>query len=180
MIRPTLEEAMQYQKDYKVVPVLKEIYSDIRTPMQVLKILKKASKHCYMLESVENQENWGRYTFLGYKPKLCVTCMNGTLKVTDVNGTVIREEMVQHPEACINEILADYKSPKIEGFPTFTGGLVGYFAYDYIKYSEPKLNLDAEDEEGFNDVDLMLFDKVIAFDNVKQKLLIMRMRRRRT
>ncbi len=94
MIRPTLEEAMQYQKDYKVVPVLKEIYSDIRTPMQVLKILKKASKHCYMLESVENQENWGRYTFLGYKPKLCVTCMNGTLKVTDVNGTVIREEMV--------------------------------------------------------------------------------------
>ena len=172
MIRPTLEEAMQYQKDYKVVPVLKEIYSDIRTPMQVLKILKKASKHCYMLESVENQENWGRYTFLGYKPKLCVTCMNGTLKVTDVNGTVIREEMVQHPEACINEILADYKSPKIEGFPTFTGGLVGYFAYDYIKYSEPKLNLDAEDEEGFNDVDLMLFDKVIAFDNVKQKLLI--------
>ena len=172
MIRPTLEEAMQYQKDYKVVPVLKEIYSDIRTPMQVLKILKKASKHCYMLESVENQENWGRYTFLGYKPKLCVTCMNGKLKVTDVNGTVIREELVQHPEACINEILEDYKSPKIEGFPTFTGGLVGYFAYDYIKYSEPKLNLDAEDEEGFNDVDLMLFDKVIAFDNVKQKLLI--------
>lgn len=172
MIRPTLEEAMQYQKDYKVVPVLKEIYSDIRTPMQVLKILKKASKHCYMLESVENQENWGRYTFLGYKPKLCVTCMNGKLKVTDVNGNVIREEMVQHPEACINEILADYKSPKIEGFPTFTGGLVGYFAYDYIKYSEPKLNLDAEDEEGFNDVDLMLFDKVIAFDNVKQKMLI--------
>lgn len=150
MIRPTLEEAMQYQKDYKVVPVLKEIYSDIRTPMQVLKILKKASKHCYMLESVENQENWGRYTFLGYKPKLCVTCMNGKLKVTDVNGTVIREVLVQHPEACINEILADYKSPKIEGFPTFTGGLVGYFAYDYIKYSEPKLNLDAEDEEGFN------------------------------
>lgn len=103
MIRPTLEEAMQYQKDYKVVPVLKEIYSDIRTPMQVLKILKKASKHCYMLESVENQENWGRYTFLGYKPKLCVTCMNGKLKVTDVNGTVIREVLVQHPEACINE-----------------------------------------------------------------------------
>ena len=49
MIRPTLEEAMQYQKDYKVVPVLKEIYSDICTPMQVLKILKKASKHCYIV-----------------------------------------------------------------------------------------------------------------------------------
>ena len=172
MVKPTLEEALSLAGDYKVIPVCKEIFSDIRTPIQVLKILKKASEHCYMLESVENQEKWGRYTFLGYKPKLCVTCMNGHLKVTDVNGTVIREEDVTHPADCINEIIAQYKSPRLEGFPSFTGGLVGYFAYDYIKYSEPKLNLDAEDQEGFNDVDLMLFDKVIAFDNVKQKMLI--------
>ncbi|MGN0389880.1 MAG: anthranilate synthase component I, partial [Wujia sp.] len=172
MVKPTLEEALSLAGDYKVIPVCKEIFSDIRTPIQVLKILKKASEHCYMLESVENQEKWGRYTFLGYKPKLCVTCMNGHLKVADVNGTVIREEDVTHPADCINEIIAQYKSPRLEGFPSFTGGLVGYFAYDYIKYSEPKLNLDAEDQEGFNDVDLMLFDKVIAFDNVKQKMLI--------
>ena len=172
MVKPTLEEALSLAGDYKVIPVCKEIFSDIRTPIQVLKILKKASEHCYMLESVENQEKWGRYTFLGYKPKLCVTCMNGHLKVTDVNGTVIREEDVTHPADCINEIIAQYRSPRLEGFPSFTGGLVGYFAYDYIKYSEPKLNLDAEDQEGFNDVDLMLFDKVIAFDNVKQKMLI--------
>lgn len=172
MITPTLEQAMEYAKDYRVVPVCKEIYSDIRTPIQVLKILKNVSQHCYMLESVENQENWGRYTFLGYKPKLCVTCMNGHLKVTDEKGALIREENVTHPADCINEIIAEYKSPRIEGLPSFTGGLVGYFAYDYIKYSEPKLNLDAEDQEGFNDVDLMLFDKVIAFDNVKQKMII--------
>ena len=172
MIRPTLENAMEYSRDYKVVPVTKEIFSDFKTPIQVLRILKVASKHCYMLESVENQDRWGRYTFLGYKPKLCVTCMNGMLKVTDVHGQIIREEMVEHPEICINEILAEYKSPKIEGLPPFTGGLVGYFAYDYIKYSETKLVLDAEDQEGFNDVDLMLFDKVIAFDNVKQKMII--------
>lgn len=172
MIKPTLEKAISLAEDYKVVPVCKEIYSDFITPIQVLKILKRASKHCYMLESVENQENWGRYTFLGYKPSLCLTCMNGHLKVTDTQGTVIREEDVKHPEIYINELLADYKSPKLPNMPSFTGGLVGYFAYDYIKYSEPKLALDAKDEEGFNDVDLMLFDKVIAFDNVKQKMII--------
>lgn len=49
---------------------------------------------------------------------------------------------------------------------------MGYFSYDYIKYSEPKLNLDANDEEGFKDVDLMLFDKVIAFDNFSQKIIV--------
>ena len=171
-MKPTFEEAKKYIEDYKVIPISKEIYSDFITPIQVLKKLKNASKHCYMLESVENQEKSGRYTFLGYQPKMCVTCMNGKLKVTDVNGNILKEEMVNHPGEYIMEMLNGYKSPRIEGMPSFTGGLVGYFAYDYIKYSEKKLNLDAEDEEGFNDVDLMLFDKVIAFDNIKQKMII--------
>lgn len=172
MINPTIEKAIELSKDYKVIPVCKEIYSDFITPIQVLRKLKAVSSHCYMLESVENQEKWGRYTFLGYKPKLCVTCMNGRLKVTDINGHVIKDEETEHPADYINTLLEEYKSPKIEGFPSFTGGLVGYFAYDYIKYSEPKLNLDADDEEGFNDVDLMLFDKVIAFDNIKHKMIV--------
>lgn len=60
----------------------------------------------------------------------------------------------------------------MQGLPTFTGGLVGYFSYDYLKYSEPKLKIDAEDCEGFKDVDLMLFDKVIAFDNFHQKIFV--------
>ena len=172
MINPTLETAMHLAKNYNVIPVCKEIYSDFTTPIQVLRRLKKVSGHCYMLESVENQKRWGRYTFLGYMPKLCVTCINGNIKITDVNGNVVTEEKTSHPRDYINKILAEYKSPKIEGMPSFTGGLVGYFAYDYIKYSEPKLNTETYDSEGFNDVDLMLFDKVIAFDNEKQKMII--------
>lgn len=165
----TLEEAGKYKKDFQVVPVSKEILSDIRTPMQVLQNLKNASTHCYMLESVENQENWGRYTFLGYDPKMEITCVNGKLQIK--NGTE-KEVLNANPADALKEILADYKSPVIEGLPTFTGGLVGYFSYDYLKYFEPKLKLDADDEEGFNDVDLMLFDKVIAFDNVRQKMIL--------
>ena len=165
----TFEEAKGLSKGYKVVPISMEIMSDIRTPMQVLRILKGVSSHCYMLESVENQEKWGRYTFLGYDPKLEITCTNGVMKVkngkTEISG-------VKHPGEKIKEILKEYTSPKIKELPTFTGGLVGYFSYDYIKYSEPKLNLDADDEEGFKDVDLMLFDKVIAFDNFSQKIIV--------
>ena len=165
----TLQEAKELAKGYHVVPISKEIMADIRTPMQVLRILKGVSHHCYMLESVENQEKWGRYTFLGYDPKMEITCTNG--KMTIRNG---KEEIceVEHPGEHIKEILQEYTSPKVEGLPTFTGGLVGYFSYDYIKYSEPKLNLDADDQEGFKDVDLMLFDKVIAFDNYHQKIFV--------
>ncbi|MBP3326201.1 MAG: chorismate-binding protein [Coprococcus sp.] len=173
MIKPTLEEAKAYAAaGYKMVPVCYEMLSDIITPIQLLTKLKAADEHCYILESVENQELWGRYTFLGYHPKFDVTCMNGHIVLKDVNGTVIKEADGIHPEVFIRDILKDYKSPKIEGLPSFTGGLVGYFSYDYIKYSEKKLVLDAEDDENFQDLDLMLFDKVIAFDNFKSKLVL--------
>lgn len=165
----SLKEARKLSEGYKIVPISKEILSDITTPMQVLRILKGKSRHCFMLESVENQEKWGRYTFLGYDPKLEITCTDGVMTIKNGNKEI---KNVKHPAECIKKILQEYTSPKLKGLPTFTGGLVGYFSYDYIKYSEPNLKLDADDEEGFKDVDLMLFDKVIAFDNLHQKIIV--------
>lgn len=163
----TLEEAKKLAKAYKVLPVSQEILADIKTPVEVLRVLKKVSSHCYMLESAEAQESWGRYTFLGFEPTMEVTCTNGEVFVNRK-----KVENVAHPKDVIRKILQEYKSPKVEGLPPFTGGLVGYFSYDYAKYCEPSLNLDAKDEEGFKDVDLMLFDKVIAFDHYKQKIIV--------
>lgn len=171
MLKPTLEEAKAL-KDCNLIPVCGEIMSDVKTPIEVLKILKNVSRHCYILESVENQEKWGRYTFLGYDPKLEITCFDGTLSVKDVRSGETTVSETAHPAKYIRDLMAKYRSPKLEGFPSFTGGLVGYFSYDYIKYSEPCLKLDAKDEEHFKDVDLMLFDKVIAFDNAKQKIVL--------
>lgn len=171
MLKPTLEQAKQYT-GYSVIPVCREMLSDIRTPIEVLRILRNVSRHVYILESVENQEKWGRYTFLGYNPKMEITCINGELTVKDVLTGRTETSKQSHPADYIKQLLAGYSSPKIEGFPSFTGGLVGYFSYDYIKYSEPTLNLDAKDEEHFKDVDLMLFDKVIAFDNIHQKIML--------
>lgn len=168
----SLEDAKKLSQGYKVFPVSKEILSDITTPMQVLRILKGKSRHCFMLESVEKQEKWGRYTFLGYDPKLEITCTDGTMFIKNNNGEIKEIKGVSNPGEYIKEILEDYKSPRIKELPTFTGGLAGYFSYDYVKYSEPGLKLDADGEEGFKDVDLMLFDKVIAFDNLSQKIII--------
>ena len=77
-----------------------------------------------------------------------------------------------NPRPYVQKILDEHKSPKLDYLPTFTGGLVGYFGYDYIKYSEPSLNLDAEDDGNFKDVDLMLFDKVIAFDHSEKEIIL--------
>lgn len=166
----TLEEVKEYSKSeqYKIIPVSIEIFSDIKTPIEVLRILKNQSSHCYLLESAVADENWGRFTFLGYNPTLEITCINNQMKIGD------RQFETSNPSDEIRKILNEYKSVKLPGMPSFTGGLVGYFSYDYLKYSESSLKLDAKDTENFKDVDLMLFDKVICFDNVKQKIILIK------
>ncbi len=151
---------------YKALPVSCEILSDICTPIEALKILKNVSTHCYMLESVAEKEKWGRYTFLGYDPKLEITCINGELKAGDIR---IKTE---DPDAYLRQVLEEYRSPRFDYLPPFTGGLVGYFSYDYLAYSEPSVKMDVQDDDQFKDIDLMLFDKVIAFDNFRQKIVL--------
>lgn len=173
MYKPEMKQALELSKGFDLLPITREIYSDIKTPIEVLKILKTVSKHCYILESVENQEVWGRYTFLGYDPVLGITAKGNKIVLDYLKKEKSSEEYLDiNPKTFIEDILKNYKSASLEGLPTFTGGLVGYFSYDYIKYSEKSLNLDANDTENFNDVDLMLFDKVIAFDNLKQKIIL--------
>lgn len=168
VIRPEIDKIREIAKDgsYKICPVSCEILSDIKTPIEVLKILKANSTHAYMLESVEDSKKWGRYTFLGFDPKVEITCFNGELKI---DRRIIK---TNEPGKYLREIMAGYRSPRFDYLPPFAGGLVGYFSYDYIKYAEPSLRLDANDSEHFKDCDLMLFDKVIAFDNMRQKIVL--------
>ena len=114
-IRPTLKEVEELAAEgkYKTVPLSCEILSDFITPIEAMRILKNVSSHCFMLESAQADEKWGRYTFLGYDPLTSVTCSRGRMKIGDV-----------------------------------------------------------EDTEDFKDVDLMLFDKVIAFDNLRQVIVL--------
>lgn len=167
-ILPALREIGRIAADgkYRVLPVSCEILSDFITPIEALRILKNSSAHCYMLESAQADEKWGRYTFLGFEPKTEITCVNGVLQA---GGGEIRTD---DPSGYIRKILKEYKAPRFDYLPPFTGGLVGYFSYDYLGYSEPAVRCDAEDTENFKDVDLMLFDKVIAFDNLRQKIIL--------
>ena len=151
---------------YKVLPVSCEILSDFITPIEALRVLKQVSTHCYLLESVAEHEKWGRYTFLGYDPKLEITCLDGQMKAGNIRLTT------QDPSQVLRQILADYKSPRFDYLPSFTGGLVGYFSYDYLGYSEPAVRVPVQDTESFQDLDLMLFDKVIAFDNFRQTIIL--------
>ena len=173
---PTLEQVrtITASGDYRRIPVSREVLADRFTPVEVMRTLRAASRHCYLLESAASDHRWGRYSFLGYSPTLEITCQDGTLRIRRVDEDGVRSETVSrtaHPGQAIREILQRYRSPRLPDMPPFTGGLVGYFAYDYIKYAEPTLHLGGEGQD-FRDVDLMLFDKVIVFDHGRQKLIL--------
>ena len=167
-VTPDLETLRTLAQDgrYDIAPVRCELMSDLRTPIEVLKILKNVSTHCFLLESVAEQEKWGRYTFLGFDPKMSITCTDGHLQADGLSMET------KNPSAVLRQILRTRRSPRLEGMPPFTGGLMGYFSYDYLNYSEPTAKREVLDTESFQDVDLMLFDKLICYDNLRQKILL--------
>ena len=167
-VLPTQEEVRRIASTgkYKVIPVSCEILSDFTTPIETLRRLKNVSMRCYMLESAYANETRGRYTFLGFDPIMEIRCADGEMTAG------ILKLQTEHPSAYLRQILSEYKSPCFSYLPPFTGGLAGYFSYDYFGYSEASAKGQVEDTEKFPDVDLMLFDKVIAFDHFRQKIIL--------
>lgn len=172
MLQTSLEDIKRIAKDgdYRRIPVVRELLSDIRTPVGLLRVLLNVSSHTFMLESVEDSRQWGRYSFLGYEPSMEISCKDHILRV--VKDGKVTTEHVEHPSAYIRSVINENRAPKLPDMPTLTGGLVGYFSYDYVQYGERSLKLKGEDTESFDDVNLMLFDDMICFDNLRQKIML--------
>ncbi len=173
MVQTTFEEIKKIAKSgkYKRIPMKREILADVRTPVEVLRALLKVSDHCFLLESVEDTRQWGRYSFLGYDPTMELTACGKDLDIRKNDGTT-QHISTDHPGDFVKKIVEDNKAAVMDGFPPFTGGLVGYFAYDYMQYGEPSLSFKAKNPHDFKDMDLMLFDHLIVYDNLKQKIIL--------
>lgn len=166
MIRPSIDRVLELKDNYSVIPICKEIFADVITPITLLRKIAQKSDKYFLLESIEGGEKWGRYSYLGFNPKARLAYKNGILTVT---GEGAREVETANPYNAVREYLADYKTPHIEGLPPFTGGLMGYYGYAMISVAEPVLKLR---RGSANDFDLMMFDKVIAYDHLTQKLIV--------
>ncbi|MEE0931319.1 MAG: anthranilate synthase component I [Acutalibacteraceae bacterium] len=166
MFKPELKSVEELAKNYDVIPVTKEIYADISTPITLLRRISAISNRFYLLESIEGGEKWGRYSFIGFDPKSRIYYKSGKLTI---EGEGEKQVFTSKPFDVIREFLSNYKTPKFEDIPPFTGGLVGYFGYSMIAVAEPVLKLR---ESEFNDFDLMFFDKVVAYDHLTQKISV--------
>jgi anthranilate synthase component 1 len=150
----TREDFENYKRNFSKIPVYRKFQGSGITSEAVFLRLKNISKQCFILESAADSYN-SKWSFIGFSP-------------TDI----ICSDNTENPIEAIRDFFKQNKSPKLSGLPPFTGGLAGYFSYDFIKYTEPSLNFKNKNSEHFRDFDLMVFDKIAAFDNKSNELYI--------
>ncbi len=153
------------------VPVVREVLSDLDTPLSVYLKLADAP-HTYLFESVEGGERFGRYSIIGLPVRRVATFRGHALEIRD-HGQLVESRQVEDPFAEVEALRAAYSVPRLEGLPGFTGGLVGWFGFECIGYIEPRLATgDKPDELGTPDILLMLSEEVAVFDNLKGRLYL--------
>ena len=163
-----------FSNGYNRVPLVREILADLDTPLSTYLKLANAP-YSYLFESVHGGEKWGQFSIIGL-PSNTIISITGLDIETKVNGEVVATKTVADPLAWIEEYKEKIKVPEIEGLPRFTGGLVGYFGYETIRYIEPRLaNTDADNKDDplkTPDILLMLSEEVVVFDNFSGKLYL--------
>jgi anthranilate synthase component 1 len=159
------------QNGYNLIPVSREILADLDTPLSAY--LKLANQpYSYLFESVQGGEKWGRYSMIGLPARRMIKIYGKVIHEYHDNQLLNTQE-VDDPLAWIETYQAQYRVPHCDDLPRFTGGLVGYFSYDTIRYIEPKLaHHQAEDDVNAPDILLMVSTEVVVFDNLSGKLFL--------
>jgi anthranilate synthase component 1 len=168
----TQSEFDSYRRQgFNRIPVVREVLADLDTPLSVY--LKLANRpYSYLFESVQGGEKWGRYSIIGLPCRTILTIADREACVVK-DGEVAEQSRVTDPLEFIREFKARYRMPQSPGLPRFTGGLVGYFGYESVRYMEPRLgDMAKPDAIGVPDIVLMVSDEVVVFDNLSGKLFI--------
>jgi len=160
------------REGFNRVPVYREILADLETPLSsYLKLAR--GPYSYFLESVQGGEKWGRYSIIGLPCRTLLKVMGNKLTV-ETDGQVTESCEADDPFEFIESFQQRFRVPELEDLPRFNGGLVGYFAYDTVRYVEHKV-ADSTPPDNVNtpDIVLMLSEEVVVFDNLRGKLMIM-------
>lgn len=169
MDRDELRQVMRLAERYNVIPVVRHLLADTETPIRVFQHLRH-DRRAFLLESVEGGAQWARYSFIGTDPFLVLRVKNRRI-TWEENGRT-QKLVTDDPVGMLRERLRAYRSPAIEGLPPFTGGAIGFFGYDLLRYYEKRLPAHRIDDLAMDDMQFMFCDRIIAFDHLKQQVLV--------
>lgn len=171
MLFPSLEEVKQLASQYTTIPVFFTFPADHRTPISIYTALSAGEENAFLLESVNNGTQWDRYSFIGFHPVQEIRTQGTQMRITTngVSETVTETDPFRKLQALLDARI----SPKFENMPYFTGGMIGYFAYDAVRYTEKKLVNIPEDDTHMPDIHLFNYDELIAYDHLNSNALVM-------
>ena len=167
MYTPELKEVIRLAQQHNLIPIVRNLLADTETPIRVFQHFYE-EVNAFLLESVEGGVKWARYSFIGTNPFLQIRAKDGQ---TEVSGPLETAISTEKPIEVLKAYLRAYSSPSLPDLPRFTGGAVGFFGYDLLRYYEllPKHNVD---DLQMNDIQFMFCDQVIVFDHFKQQIKV--------
>lgn len=169
------EEKVSKGKQKVIIPIWCGLVADLETPVSLFQKVCKDEEHSFLLESVDGGETLGRYSVLGSRPHYILKASNEDVKVYNtLTGEITTAQ--NDPYEALRDILNEYNLVEA-GCPYFSGGAVGYFAYDSVRYIEPKLKKyfkNIEHCESFPGAYFMIADTTLIFDHVKHKIFIVK------
>lgn len=153
------------------IPVVREVLADLDTPLSVY--LKLADgPYSYLFESVHGGEKWGRYSIIGLPGRLRLEVRGDEITLFD-GDSVTESFHSDDPLTVVDQFQQKFHAAEIDGLPRFSGGLVGYFSYDTIRYIEPRLKQSPNpDPLQTPDILLMVSDELVVFDNLSGRMFI--------
>ncbi len=171
MYTPTLAEVRERYQEGNIVPLVRVMPADLETPVSVYLKLRNEGPS-FLLESVEKGEQLGRYSFIGVDPLLTLVARGDTVTFHSREGVELDRVEGENPFHVLRNVLRRWRPMPVEGVPRFTGGLVGYWGYDLVRFIE-RLPATARDELGLPDGVWMLADTLVIFDHVKHQLMVL-------
>ncbi len=168
MIQPDFKAVRRLSDAGGLVPIFRDILGDTKTPVSAYLKIRSKSPLTFLLESVEGGEKIGRYSFLGIEPFLVFRSRGKHVRVEDLKRGEVKA-FESDPIVELRRLLAQYRSVHVKGLPPFTGGAVGYVGYDAIRLIE-EIPDHTQDDLGLDDIVLLFFDTLLAFDNIRHKI----------
>ncbi len=156
-LTPGLDEVRALAREHNLVPLRHTFIADCETPVSAYLKLR-GSGPSFLLESAEQGQRVGRWSFLGFRPR-----------------ATVRMQLGEHPDpyAHVAEALGRYRIAPLDGLPPFAGGAVGLFGYDLARSAEPSVGDPNPDETGIPDLALMITDLLVAFDHLRHEVTIL-------
>jgi anthranilate synthase component 1 len=165
-VRPTLDEVRELAREHTLVPLRHTFIDDIETPVSAYLKLRGEGPS-FLLESAEQGQRVGRWSFLGVQPRTVIRLDKGNLTVGG------EPRAYDDPYRAVADELERYRLAPLDGLPPFAGGAVGLFGYDLVRHAEPSVGEPNPDELGIPDLALMVSDVLIAFDHFTHTVTVL-------